>query len=158
MGPPKWFILSSHPFCSLLSPPNRSSSPLASVFSVVEGPLGKDRTKYCTLLLIAANFSQTTVEVKLRTFFKKPTMSPSKGVWRQLVCICQSLWLDIGKGTLSGILAYVGRQLDDQNEKSYLQRVASVSDINSDQSSHTRGHLAICHKNCTSASFEGATL
>lgn len=43
----------------------RSSSPLASAFSVVEGPLGKDRTKYCTLLLLADNFTQTTVEVNL---------------------------------------------------------------------------------------------
>ena len=76
----------------------RSSSPLASVFSVVEGmhvfyyfltnyilvafelllfphtslvatkisqgPIGKDRTKYCTLLLTATNFTETTVEVQ----------------------------------------------------------------------------------------------
>jgi len=54
----------------------RSSSPLASVFSVVEGPLGKDRTKYCTLLLIAANFSQTTVEVNL-LLLVDPSSTPS---------------------------------------------------------------------------------
>ena len=33
---------------------------------MVEGPVGKDRTKYCTLLLLADNFTQTTVEVKDR--------------------------------------------------------------------------------------------
>ena len=59
---------------------NRSSSPLASAFSVVEGPVGKDRTKYCTLLLLADNFTQTTVEVKDRDSEVLLTQSENKNV------------------------------------------------------------------------------
>ena len=42
-----------------------SSSPLASAFAVEEGPLAADRTKYCTLLLTATNFTEEAVEVNL---------------------------------------------------------------------------------------------
>ena len=45
---------------------------------MVEGPLGKDRTKYCTLLLLADNFTQTTVEVKDRDSEVLLTQSENK--------------------------------------------------------------------------------